>query len=56
MYTLVQWIGRLVSKYRQAWDSVIVVLIHFLVLVSFQFYSIGDVRKYVMICLNTVHR
>ena len=28
---------------------------YFLVLVSFQFYSIGDFHKHVMICLNTVH-
>ena len=35
--------------------SVIFVLIYFLVLVSFQFYSIGDFRKHVMICLNIVH-
>ena len=30
----------------QIYDSVILVLIYFLVLVSFQFYSIGDFRKH----------
>ena len=34
---------------------VLVFASYFLVLVSFQFYSIGDFRKHVMICLNTVH-